>query len=470
MPVKYLKTIALSAAVIGLMFLSVSLSGCQIANSDNHNDNDQSQQSDAASQKVEDEHAGQGHSSEIEKKHDDNDGHDSHEGQDHGEKKEPKEEEVKKGHEGHDHSDNNSDEHEGEEGIHLLPQSVNEAGIVVESLRPRMLTATLELTGTVLPHPQGEGFVGSLAEGRIKEIFVDVGDCVSAGDALCIIETPAVGEAEASFITASAELEYVRGDLERHKILVAEGIGSQKELLELQALLSSSSSAVSAAERTLHAYGFNEEDIKMLESNHHTGGRVTLRSPITGNVIMRDARIGMQVKPESDMFHIVDLKKLRIHVDIPEQRINDVSKGIEVTIISQNGHLSELKGLIDRIGESIEYETRTLPAFVTVDNSSGKLRPGAFVTVRLAAASEVHQVLAVPLDAVFTDKHGDIALFVESEEGEFMLREVETGKQAGGWIQIVSGVLEGERVVTKGAFAIKSEAEKSGFSDGCSSH
>ena len=60
----------------------------------------------------------------------------------------------------------------------------------------------------------------------------------------------------------------------------------------------------------------------------------------------------------------------------------------------------------------------------------------------------------------------DNALFVESEEGEFMLREVETGASVGGWIQIISGVSAGERVVTEGAFALKSEADKSMFGDG----
>jgi len=176
----------------------------------------------------------------------------------------------------------------------------------------------------------------------------------------------------------------------------------------------------------------------------------------------------MQVTPESDLFHIVNLKKLRVHVDIPEHRISDVSKGIEVTIISQNGHHSELKGVIDRLGDRIEHETRTLTAFVTVDNPSGKLRPGAFVTVRFSVANWGDQALAVPLDAVFKDVHGDNALFVEAGEGEFMLREVETGASVGGLIQIISGVSAGERVVTKGAFSVKSEADKSEFSGGCS--
>nr|MBC8465801.1 efflux RND transporter periplasmic adaptor subunit [bacterium] len=233
---------------------------------------------------------------------------------------------VEDEHAGHDNAAEETS-HDEEEGIRILPQAFSDAGIVVERLKPRLLSATLELSGTVLPHPKGEGFVGSLMEGRIKEIFVDIGDYVKEGAALCVIESPAVGEAEAAYITAVAELEFVKGDLERHKILVSEGIESKKGLLELEASLLSCSSKVSAAEITLQAYGFNDEDIKMLDSDQFTGGRVTLRSPTSGTVISLDVRSGMRVTPESDLIHIVNMEKLRVHVDIPEQRISEVAKG-----------------------------------------------------------------------------------------------------------------------------------------------
>ncbi|MFC2150234.1 efflux RND transporter periplasmic adaptor subunit [Calditrichota bacterium] len=367
-----------------------------------------------------------------------------------------------------DHNDREDDhsEHDDDGVIHLTPQALMEAGIVTEVLEARTLTSSLELPGALMPHPDGEGFVGSLVEGRIKEIFVDVGDHVSAGEALCIIESPAVGEVEAAYITALAELEFVKSDLERHKTLISEGIGSQKEQLELQSQLAAGSSALSAAERTLHAYGFTENDIEVLKSDQHTGGRVMLRSPLSGSVIIRDARLGMQISPETDLFHIVDLKRLRVRVDVPEQRIGDVNKGTEVTVISQNGHTREIKGKVERLGNNIELETRSLAVYVYVDNTAERLNPGAFVTVRFNVNKGGLKVLAVPLEAVFTDEHGDHAIFVEAEPGIFNVREVETGQRAGGRIQLKSGVTAGERVVIRGAFTIKSEANKSNLGDG----
>lgn len=94
------------------------------------------------------------------------------------------------------------------------------------------------------------------------------------------------------------------------------------------------------------------------------------------------------------------------------------------------------------------------------------MKPGAFITVLIEQTGEGHKALAVPLDAVFKDEHDDQALFVEVEPGEFVLREVETGARVGDRVEITSGVGAGERVVTKGAFAIKSEAGKSKFGDG----
>jgi len=343
---------------------------------------------------------------------------------------------------------------------------MKDAGIVVEPLSSRQVTATFELTGTLLPHPNGEGFVGTLVEGRVKEVFADIGDRVAQGQPLCTIESPTVGAGEAEYITTLADLQFVKSELDRQRTLVSEGIGAMKDQLELEARLAAVTSAVSAAERTLHAYGFTVEDIQAFQTVPHTGGIVTLRSPIAGTVTNRDVRVGMRVAPDTDLFHIVDLKRLRVQVDVPEIRAGDLVTGKEVTVISHNGHKVESKGRVERVGGSIEQSTRTVKAFAVVENSAGLLRPGAFVTVRIEPKGSDNERLAVPVEALFKDKHGDYLLYLEKAVGNFIPAEVETGATVGGWVEILSGVPAGTRVVIRGAFAIKSQAEKSMFGDG----
>lgn len=254
--------------------------------------------------------------------------------------------------------------------------------------------------------------------------------------------------------------------MERHKTLVTEGIGSKKEQLELEARLASSISALSAAERTLHAYGFTESDIQALQSHKLSGGRITLRSPVSGTIVDHSARIGLQVAPETDLFHIVDMGRLRVQLEIPEKIIELVAIGQDIGVICHESHKGELRGRIERIGGSISPDKRTITAMASIVDSARHLRPGAFVTIKIKAAADGNSLLAVPAEAVIQDEYGDLTVFMEIEPGEFKSRQVAASARIGNWIGIVSGIEAGERVVMRGAFAVKSEADKSKFGHG----
>ena len=367
----------------------------------------------------------------------------------------------------HDHDEDEAAHHdEAGQIIHLEPEVIDAAGIHAEPVTRCSMVSNIELTGTVMPHPNGEGFIGSMVEGRVKELFVDVGDRVMGGHPLCTIESPTIGEAEAAYITALAELKFLQGDVERHQTLVAEGIGSKKEQLELEAQLASCRSTVAAAERTLHAFGFTEADIDHIQDTQHTAGRVTLRSPVSGIVVERNARLGLQVTPDSDLFHVVNLKHLRIRVDVPELHIDKVETGGEVTIVTQNGCEHTDTGKIERITGIVNPDTRTVTAYVTIRVREGELMPGSFVSVIINSVEDQRDVIAVPSDAVFSDEHGDQLVYVEIEAGEFCPAEIETGRRVNGWVEILEGISEGARVVVSGAFALHSEALKGLFGDG----
>ncbi|TKJ40675.1 hypothetical protein CEE37_06850 [candidate division LCP-89 bacterium B3_LCP] len=364
------------------------------------------------------------------------------------------------------------DEHEGldhveEEGvIHLTSEAMKEAEIEVTALTARPMQSTLQLPGVVEPRPTGEGFVGSLIEGRVKEIHAEIGDLVKIGQPLCSIESPEIGEAAAEYITALAEFEYIKGDLERHEVLVAEGIGSKKEQLELEAQIKAGQTTLDAAERALYAIGFNDEDIMSLEMSYHTGGNVVLRSPIEGTVVDRKARIGMRVDPEGDLFYVVNHDRLWVRFGIPEQDISDIETGMIVTVTSRNGHEKEITGEVERVGGQLNAETRTVVAFARIDNPRERLLPGGFVTVNVAKNNGNIPSLAVPIEAIFQDEHGDYAVYIQVGNGEFALKEVTTGHRMGGWIEIVEGLAMGEQIVTRGAFAIRSEGLKGQFGHG----
>ncbi|MBI4169562.1 MAG: efflux RND transporter periplasmic adaptor subunit, partial [Acidobacteria bacterium] len=118
------------------------------------------------------------------------------------------------------------------------------------------------------------------------------------------------------------------------------------------------------------------------------------------------------------------------------------------------------EGRIALIEPTLDEASRTAHVRVVLENRSGKLRPGLFVTVAmpLRGASEV-EAAAVPDDAV-QKLSGLPAVFVELEPGLYELRPVETGREAHGMVEVRHGLEEGEKVVARGAFVLKSELLK----------
>ncbi|HZV80657.1 MAG TPA: efflux RND transporter periplasmic adaptor subunit, partial [Geobacteraceae bacterium] len=119
----------------------------------------------------------------------------------------------------------------------------------------------------------------------------------------------------------------------------------------------------------------------------------------------------------------------------------------------------KLKGRITYIADLVNESTRTVKARVEVVNPGRKLKPEMFATVELALAVDAPPVLAVPEDAL-QDLDGKKVVFVAENEAEFAARQVQTGRAAGGMVEIAAGLKEGDRYAIKGAFILKSEIRK----------
>lgn len=115
-------------------------------------------------------------------------------------------------------------------------------------------------------------------------------------------------------------------------------------------------------------------------------------------------------------------------------------------------------GKLSYISEVIDPETRAVKVRAEVDNAKGMLKPEMFATVRIFT-SEREKVLAVPESAVQRDGDKSI-VFVTVDERKFEKRVIEIGPRIDGLHRILSGVKEGEKIVVKGAFTLKSEGQK----------
>lgn len=165
---------------------------------------------------------------------------------------------------------------------------------------------------------------------------------------------------------------------------------------------------------------------------------------------MDDKLIVMGLNPRTSL-NIPSGKVLAIG-DFPESQVAKLKNGEEVTVVFNSFPNEKFQSKISGIGGVIDPLTRTMKVQVILDNKSGKLVPGLYGQMLLSVDEE--SALAVPSNSVFTAK-GKSFLFVETNPCEYHRREVLTGVTNNDYVEILSGVQPGEKVVTKGIVLLK---------------
>jgi cobalt-zinc-cadmium efflux system membrane fusion protein len=164
------------------------------------------------------------------------------------------------------------------------------------------------------------------------------------------------------------------------------------------------------------------------------------------------------VETNQKFFTVADLSDVWVIGNVPEKDVQFIRKeqGVDV-VVSAYPH-AIFPGTITYISDVLDPATRTMRLRVTVPNPDRLLKPEMFATVRVYAAP-TPDALTVPLAAVQNGSAGKI-LFVRRSTNEFDVRTVKLGNEQGEVVTVLEGVREGEQVVTKGSFVLKSEMER----------
>jgi membrane fusion protein, heavy metal efflux system len=329
--------------------------------------------------------------------------------------------------------------------------------IATAKVEKAKLAADLRVVGSVSYDQDHYAVVGPLIAGRVTKLRAGLGDSVRAGQVLADIESTEVGQAQATYLATSARAGAAQANLRRERDLAAQRISSERdrEVAEAQAI-SEDAEAKAAIER-LRAFGLADSDIAAIKNGGGTAGRVPLRAPIAGTIVMRSITLGQAVERATDAFKIVNLNKLWVLLDLYEKDLTRVHVGQKVELHTE-AYLGEVfKARVAYVNPIIDEKTRTANVRVEFDNPGGKMRPGQFVTAKLIGDPTVAPIeaLAVSRRAVVT-VDGKSLVFQRTPQG-FERRLVETGMSGGEYIEIKNGLKEGDEVATDGAFLLKSE-------------
>jgi len=318
------------------------------------------------------------------------------------------------------------------------------------------LSETLALPGELAADPDKLARLSSPAAGRVEEVRLKEGADVKKGDVLVVLRVPEIGRVRSAYAATEGRAAAARANAERLSDLLAKQLAAEQEALNAKA----EADALEVEATSL------KEQLVALGAGAAGAFSISLRAPISGTVIARDAVVGQPVSPEQTLGSIAALDELWFLGRVFEKDLGRLSLGASAEIRLNAYPNERFDGRVEYVGQQVDPTARAVTARVRLKNRRGLLRIGLFGTAEVALPGADAGVarLVVPRSAV-TDIADKPVVFVREGNGEFEVHEVTLGRAAPGKVEILAGLREGEPVVVDGAFTLKSLVLKGSFAE-----
>lgn len=352
------------------------------------------------------------------------------------------------------------------EEVRLNEKQIREIGLTTEKASFKPFTGYLSVPAKVITNQDNEAQVGSLVQGRVRKVFVKVGDHAQAGQVLMHVEGLEIGEIKAAYITAKSNLELMKANYERQKVLSEQRVGSQKSLLEAQTEYEKAQAEFNAADKKIHSIGLSDNEVtggKGSLSDEHTSGILPIRAPISGVVTERNVVIGQLIDGTTNAFRIINTSSVWVDGQLSEKDAERVSSNSGAVFASSSSPNEKFSGRVSYVGQVIDERSRTITLRAEFSNRNNLLKAQMFGELRVPA-SQNSRAMLIPSEAIVKFDNRDF-VFIQKDAATFLKRAVKTGAQQGELTEIREGLSEGESVVTKGSFYLKSEMMKSEFGE-----
>lgn len=342
--------------------------------------------------------------------------------------------------------------------LHLTPEELARTVIEVAPVARGQIRVPREFTATVQSNENELAEVTTLIRGRVVKVYVDVGQDVKKDALLALLHSTDLGVTEGAYLKAAARLHEAELAYERAKDLHEHKAVSLAELQRREAEMKTARAEARETQNRLELLGVPRQEVERLNRDHTIKADVPLRAPFDGRVIMRNITRGEVVETNQKFFTVADLSDVWVVGNVPEKDVQFIRKDQKVDVIVSAYPHAIFPGTITYISDVLDPATRTMRLRVTVPNPDHMLKPEMFAMVRVYAEPNP-DALTIPLAAVQNGSNGKMA-FVRRGANDFEVRAVKLGLERGELVTVIDGVSEGEPVVTKGSFMLKSEMER----------
>jgi cobalt-zinc-cadmium efflux system membrane fusion protein len=350
-----------------------------------------------------------------------------------------------------------------------IAKSLIETGVVEDIERTKVLKFTgqvqLDRTKAIEVVPTGGG--------RVEQVSKLLGEKVEKSDILAVIHSADLGQAKANFLEVQAKLELAQATFKREKELYEKKVSSEADYLGALNQLRAAEAYYAAADKRLHLFGLEAEQIAQIKQEKENGqfAQLILRAPQAGTIISQNISAGKIFDTTESLYTIADLSNVWVWCDVYEKDLAVLheqfskDKTLRALVRVKAFEGTTFEGVVDLIGSMMDEHTRTVRVRVQVANKEGKLKPGMFADVEVMIPLEGYMT-AIPRTAVLSDD-GKTFLFQHWKDDLWVRRDVTLGSKHGDFVEILSGIPKGATIVTGGAFMLKSDILREKMGAGC---
>jgi len=284
----------------------------------------------------------------------------------------------------------------------------------------------IQAIGTLLPNEEVD-LISEIA-GKVTGIYFKEGSQVSQGQLLIKVD--------------DADLQSQLKRAEYQSKLISERLNRQKILLEKDAV------SREEFDRVQTDYNILQADIELLKVKIN---KTEIRAPFSGTVGFRGVSLGSFLQPNTIITHLVDQSLLKIEFTIPEKYASLSLVGKKILFKTELSD-REFEGLVYAVNPQVDQKTRTIAVRAQYNNPKKELSPGMFarLTVITGTSSEV---LLVPTQAIVSEMDGKKVWAVQN--GKTVSRIVTTGVRTENHIEILTGLNEGDSILTTGLLQVR---------------
>ena len=315
----------------------------------------------------------------------------------------------------------------------------------------------LRIPGSIQVDEQRMARIGAPVTGRITEIDAQLGQHVKQGQALATLNSTELAQNQLVYIKALQQIDLQTKAVDRARVLLEADVISKAELQRRESELSAAQAELNAAADQLQVLGMSPQGIAKLSKSSQMHSFSTVTARISGTVITRKVNLGQVVQPADELFVVADLSKVYAVAEVPERQIDLIEKGQEVDILIPSINDKPIKGKLVYVSDIVNPETRTVMVRSELSNTEHEIKPDMLVS--MLVQSKPISKLSVPVKAIVRENDKNY-VFVQIGPSKYRLREVDVGDDFNGMVAIISGVEEGETIVTDGAFHVNNERKR----------